>query len=347
MIELRDDSLVFSFPEVHPKARLTIGFQRTLRIPDDGKDYFLPPGLGRFPIRHVDDFAGRVPRGWLEHGGVMLPMHQAEAMWLDFDSGYIPEHETEYPFAVKIAAGKIDAVTGENWTNGLHGLPQDYMVIPEQPWLDGFCVEKGVIRQFVAMPLGEGYTAEEQISGKAEHGGLQIVVYPMKREAFERRFPKVERRAGRADRLMLRMSDTSVDACMAAPDMGLAPGGRMRQEIFEDPFGFEDWNRRTGSRCFVHLSNSMMWRAVTGEAPPTVPPTSKQYASAGLPWYDYYNADAEALEGSEILDDLRSVIQTGYEKGEYPLPENESARPKRVIRLRRGLERNQVREGTF
>jgi len=80
MIELRDDSLVFSFPEVHPKARLTIGFQRTLRIPDDVKDYFLPPGLGQFPIRHVDDFAGRVPRGWLEHGGVMLPMHQAEAM---------------------------------------------------------------------------------------------------------------------------------------------------------------------------------------------------------------------------------------------------------------------------
>ncbi len=163
MIELRSDGLVFTFPEVHPQARLTIGFQRTLRIPDDGKDYFLPPGLGRFPVRHVDDFAGRVPHGWLEHGGVMLPMHQAEAMWLNFDSGYIPEHETEYPFAVKIAAGRIDAVTGENWTNGLHGLPQDYMVVPGQPWLDGFCVEKGTIRQFVAMPLGEGYTAEEQI----------------------------------------------------------------------------------------------------------------------------------------------------------------------------------------
>ena len=26
--------------------------------------------------------------------------------------------------------------------------------------------------------------------------------------------------------------------------MGLAPGGRMRQEIFEDPFDFEDWEYR-------------------------------------------------------------------------------------------------------
>jgi hypothetical protein len=49
------------------------------------------------------------------------------------------------------------------------------VVVPEQPWLDGYCVEKGIIRQFVAMPLGAGYTAEEQISGKAEHGGLQIM----------------------------------------------------------------------------------------------------------------------------------------------------------------------------
>jgi hypothetical protein len=31
------------------------------------------------------------------------------------------------------------------------------VVLPEQPWLDGYCVEKGYIRQFVAMPLGEGY----------------------------------------------------------------------------------------------------------------------------------------------------------------------------------------------
>ena len=39
--------------------------------------------------------------------------------------------------------------------------------------LDGYCVGKGISRQFVAMPLGEGYTAKEQLSGAAEHGGLQ------------------------------------------------------------------------------------------------------------------------------------------------------------------------------
>ena len=43
MIELQKDSLVFRFPDVHSHAVLRIGFQRTLRIPDDEKKYPLPP----------------------------------------------------------------------------------------------------------------------------------------------------------------------------------------------------------------------------------------------------------------------------------------------------------------
>jgi len=57
MIELRHNVLNFSFPNVHPQASLKITFQRTFRIPDDDKEYPLPPGVGDFPIRHVDDFA--------------------------------------------------------------------------------------------------------------------------------------------------------------------------------------------------------------------------------------------------------------------------------------------------
>ena len=57
--------------------------------------------------------------------------------------------------------------------------------------------------------------------------------------------------------------------------MGLAPGGRMKQEIFEDPYDYNDWDRRTSSRCFVHLANSLVWRQVTGADPPTVPLTAE------------------------------------------------------------------------
>ena len=49
-----------------PLAELTIEFQQTLRIPDDGQTYPLPAGLGAFPLHSVDDFAATAPASWLK-----------------------------------------------------------------------------------------------------------------------------------------------------------------------------------------------------------------------------------------------------------------------------------------
>jgi hypothetical protein len=346
MIELKNDQLSFSFPDVHPSAKLNITFQRTLRIPDDDKTYPLPPGLGAFPLRHVDDFAEAVPVNWLEHGGVMLPMYQSEAMWLLFSSTFDPERSVQYPCAIKVATGKIDAVTGKDWSNGLHRGPQDYMVAPRQPWLDGYCVKKGVIRQFVAMPLGQGYTAEEQVTGAAEHGGLQIAVYPMKRDVFERRFPIKENEYvlnGFAPRVRRKLSPAP--AC-AAP-MGLAPGGRMKQEIFKDPYNFSDWDLTQSGRCFVHIANSLAWREITKQTPPNLPPSAADYTRHGLPWFDYYDDSLNVVEGGSILGKLKSVLGIAKEKRATPLPENESCHPKQVVKLGSTRKGNEVREGSF
>jgi len=343
MIELKNDQLVFSFPDVHPNAVLRIDFQRTFRIPDDGRDYPLPPGFGRFPMRHVDDFHHRVPEKWIRHGGVMLPMYQSEAMWIHFHPCRVADRWAVYPFAIKVATGKIDAISGASWSERLRQDPQNYVVAPEQPWLDGYCVEKGVIRQFVAMPLGAGYTAEEQLTGEAEHGGLQLMVFPMKREVFERRFPK--RRERHVD---LACYSMPMEAAMpAAMDMGLAPGGRMLQEIYDDPYDLTDWDPDNTGRCFVHIANSMVWRAVTGKQPPTVPPTAKEYDRQGLPWFTYYDDSQTAVEGSKDLAGLESVADLGKKKGDVPLPENETTTAEKVITLRKGLTRSQVREGRF
>jgi hypothetical protein len=332
MIELKRDTLHISFPEVHRDANLQIEFQRTLRIPDDGHDYPLPPGLGRFPLRHVDDFAHRLPRSWSTHGGVMLPMYQAEAMWLNFSS------PLGYPFAVRVATGKIDAVTGESWTEGVRRRPQNYLSIPKQPWLDGYCVEAGVIRQFVAMPLGAGYTVEEQLTGEAQHGGLQLAVHPLKAEVWRRMRQKRS--------MMMQPADYADAFSVAECSMGLAPGGRMHQEIYDDPFRLSDWDSSHRSRCFVHIANSMLWRQITDENPPTVPPTSEEYTRAGLPWFEWY-CEGPAVGGTHTLAAVKSVHQLGTEKGQMPLPENTSVDPTEITRLREGLKRNEVREGAF
>ncbi|WP_420462668.1 hypothetical protein [Candidatus Palauibacter sp.] len=301
MITLEAGRLHFRFPDVHERAHCSVSFQRTLRIPDDGAAYPLPPGFGNFPLRHLDDHSPRLPREWRSRGGVLMPMHQAEAMWIHFGPR---SNVPAYPFAVKIAAGKVCAVSGEGWTNHLNRDPQDYVVPPRQPWLDGFCVEKGMIRQFVA--------------------------YPMKAERYEAILAAhVARQGVRESVDMLHQG-----LVVASPaGMGLAPGGRMRQEIYDDPYGLDAWDQRHRSRCFVTIANSAQWMALTGEPPPTEPPTAKRYADAGLPWFDYYDGDARAVAGAEKFTDLASVAEIGATKGETPLPENESLTETRVVRL--------------
>lgn len=323
MIELRNDQLIFHFPEVHPKAKCIVEFERTLRIPDDGKEYPLPAGLGRFPVKHVEDFATNLPEAWATRGGVFIPIYQSEALWLHFKGSY--------PCAVKIAAGKINAVSGEAWRNELSFRGQDYVVVPSQSWLDGFNVSEGLIRQFVAMPLGQGFTAEEQITGRAEHGGIQIIVYPMKREIYAERFewPHTVQEENIRYGVPPRRSH----------GMGFAPGGSMRQGIYEDPYGLYAWDQMRGSRCFIHLMNSAEYHAVTGERPPHEPPDARSYAAAGLPWFDRYD-EGKALAGSDALERLASVTERNADTD--PSVDALQAENAEVLSVRSGKERKRT-----
>jgi hypothetical protein len=320
----RNEVLRFCDNDYNPLGQLSIEFQRTLRIPDDGRDYFLPPGLGQFPLRHIDDFGDRVPPSWIERGGVMMPLYQSEALWLNFDGSY--------PFALKVASGKINAVTGQSWQVGLHRHPQDYLALPEQPWLDGFAVEKGIIRQFVAMPMGVGYSVEEQLSGKAEFGGIQLQLYPMKARVYFQTevLPGLPKTLAdilkilipvRRDNYPIRENAECVFAEICT--MGLGAGGRMKQEIYADPNNLSDWDLETSSRCFVHLCDALVWRQITGTHPPHTPVTAKEYEEAGLPWFDFYRDDVAVLEGSKTLNSVKSVVQIATEKGHAAISGND------------------------
>ncbi|MEX0891204.1 MAG: hypothetical protein WEB88_03465 [Gemmatimonadota bacterium] len=337
MIELREDGLVFTAPEVHPEAVLRVELERTLRIPDDDRSYPLPPGLGAFPMRHVDDHADRLGQSWLRRGGVMVPMYQSEALWISFHS---PE---AYPWAVQVAAGKVNAVTGEPWREELGSEPQDYVVVPGQPWLDGYCVAEGQVRQFVAMPLGSEYTVEEQLTGQAEHGGLQISAVPLKAEVWRRRRREFRRTIRRGPLAM----DMALCVSEASASMGLAAGGRMDQEIYRDREAIENWEQEARNRCFVHLANALVWRSITGQEPPPTPVTVEEYARSGLPWFEWYDGDREALAGAAALAGVKSVAEMAREKGDAPPVGGASTTPGSVVRL--GPERgpHEVRQEGF
>jgi hypothetical protein len=306
MPALEHNRLVFHFPQIEKEASFSIDFQRTLRIPDSDETYPLPPGLGSFPLRHVEDHTNKLPAQTTSRGGVILPMWQAEAMWLNFRNQG-PDWDLDFPVAIKVAAGKINAVTGEAWRTGLHRDPQDYMVSPEQPWLDGFAIEKGVIRQFVAMPLGDGYSVEEQVTGEAEWGGLQISVAPLKAHVWNAMRAEWEAQQRLLPEASILECLPCAERLQASASMGLAAGGKMRQVIHPDPFDLDDWDFAAADRVFVTLVHAKDWKNITGEAAPNEPPTGREYSQAGLPWFEYYGKDQSALPGSVELAGVKSV----------------------------------------
>ncbi|OJA12587.1 hypothetical protein AZE42_06910 [Rhizopogon vesiculosus] len=61
---------------------------------------------------------------------------------------------------------------------------KDYVVVPKQPWLDGIATGPGVVKQFVAVPYGSGYSIEHQITGTETTGGIQFEVIPTYQTLF-------------------------------------------------------------------------------------------------------------------------------------------------------------------
>jgi hypothetical protein len=299
-----------------------ISFQRTLRVPvrgpgEENRPWPLPPSLGSFPVFRVKPYASRLPPDWRARGGYFLPLYQREALWIAFDSA------PGALCAVEIGAGGVNVVSGEPFAEGLSAHPQNYVVTPDQPWLDGINsagseTGEAVVRQFVAMPLGSRTTVEAQITGAGQIGGLQIRVYPAR--------PGVQ------------PHPPSRPKAMAAPmSMGIAAGGEIRQKIYPDPYGIDVWDVARRAEVFVHLLNSAQFRKVTGLKPPPTPVKPQTYTKYGFPWFALYDEHKPALARSEKLSKVRPASEIeGWKEEPLTVDDRQIAKLRRIDAKSRG-----------
>eukprot|EP00931_Biecheleriopsis_adriatica_P089612 TRINITY_DN63705_c0_g1_i1.p1 TRINITY_DN63705_c0_g1~~TRINITY_DN63705_c0_g1_i1.p1 ORF type:complete len:470 (-),score=84.83 TRINITY_DN63705_c0_g1_i1:244-1653(-) len=339
-VMVQDNNLVFS-------SGTHVNFQRTLRIPEDGKVHNLPPGFGPFPLESCGSYAARsLPKPWQNGSDVFMPMRKAEALWLSWN---------RKKAAIMVGAGGINAVSGESFTPGeLKASPQSYMAIPRQPWLDGIKSGEGVVRQFVATCKGSGASVEAQICGDDFMGGIQLFVCPPKRTdihvslagslvasgmSHDESQPLYSspHELGMAEGtcLEVRRLEHVVDK-LAAPtlqdygiekestlhlvlrlrggppdddgEMALAVGGEMRQDVYPDPEGPRFWDTRGGQTVNVHLASPAMYAAITGRLPPATPVSAAEYTSAGFPWFSVFDEDTvNDVDAPAVLAAVKSI----------------------------------------
>lgn len=309
-ITLKDD-------RIYVGERFSFTLQRTLRLPDDDKTYPLPPSLGAFPVLPVSDYQDKVPERWREQGGFFVPLYQREALWLQFDSAWWK------PNAVKVSVGGINAVSGETWNEELRSDPQNYLVCPDQPWLDGINIGEGEIRQFVATPLGRGDTIEEQLTGSDEWGGLQLQVFEPRPGVFPDQPPA-------HGPIVFESLAEAVSV-----GMGIGAGGRMEQKIYPDDHGLEAWDQESCTQVLIHIVNSEQYFAITGQQPPPSPVSAQLYTNMNLPWFELYDEDRADVPPSQRLQTVKGLKERELERGSREDDdENLNIDPDQIIHLK-------------
>ena len=280
--------------------RCSVTLHRTLRIPDDGGDYPLPPSLGAMQAHATDE------------DEFVVPVHRAEALWLEFTAPWWKPH------VLKVGIGGVDAISGEAFEPaGLTAKPQDYLVLPDQPWLDGINAGDGFIRQFVAVPLGEGLTVEAQLTGAEEFGGLTLSLFAPRPGLFPDEPPAHEDHY-----------DGEVMACASPQPMGLGAGGRMRQEIYADEHGIDTWESEPIATVRVDLVDALAFAAITGRPVPPPVIDANTYTEFGMPWFDLMQPNRSDIKAAQRLAGIRSVADLeGLEEAPLPIPDAQ------VIRL--------------
>lgn len=309
---------------------LTVYMVRTTRVPE-GKVNSLPAGLGQFPLYSVGDFKSGCPGDWHEDC-YFMPMYTQEAMWMNF------RRAMDNPCALIVGAGNINAVTGKPFETKLKTKKrntkdsenldiklekeQNYLVIPPQPWLDGWKDKDNKIYQFVAAEMGSGETVEGQVTGEETVGGIQLVAYKPKpgKELIQESRPREYISAGG---LNLGSGDLLYESCtmksssaargrelrLCSPiqTMGLGKGGEIEQKIYPDTYGFDVWDEKPAALTKVYLVSSADFKQITGvEAPPT-PVSYKDYQKQGLHWFDLHDQKLKDTKGSDIFSKLKPV----------------------------------------
>ena len=318
MIELEDNKLLISFPDVHKDAHATIEFNRTLRIPNDGQDYLLPPRTYNFELRSAEDNASTAT-SWKAKSGAKIPMYQSEALQIAFKG--------DYPIAVKVGIDGINAVDGSSWLGGFQPtksiraypqrtvlINQNYIIISKQRYLVYFCNDNGLLGQLVAAPNGLDETTNEQTDGSIAVRELLIEAFPLGankwEEILEKRCAHKEKieKFGESTAKYISNEEYELDIdrlfTNSNPKHYVKRGrGKMRQIQWLDPYESCNWNVDSSSSYWFKICNTQEWEQMTTEKPTHPPFSAKDYVHEGLPWFKHYS-EKPTLMRCKILEAL-------------------------------------------
>ena len=115
-------------------------------------------------------------------------------------------------------------------------------------------------------------------------------------------------------------------------EMGIAPGGLIKQNILEDTYEADSWDRERTIIFNVQILDSESFQRVTGIQPAKTPISAQTYADLGRPYYKLHE-ETWSIKGD--FGDLKSVktIDKIKAQDEEDDPADEPSYPNPIIVL--------------
>jgi hypothetical protein len=244
--------------EVIFDSRLCVSFQRTRRLPAEGGPFPPPNSLRALPVHDTAAYRAHLPTEWISRPSIFLPVVPGEAFWIGFRGSQ------SKPSAVKVTFDELDAISGTLRREGLHNDPQDYIVCPPQPSLDGIYASGHLARQFVATEVRE------------REGNMTALRPPMRMLVYD---PKEGRFSG-----TLAAGPRPTPDILHFPELvRVQQGSLVEQGILPDPHGAECWDQTHFGSLSVYWLNPEDYYLVTGQESPAPASASEGYQGYLLP----------------------------------------------------------------
>ena len=158
MIDIIDNELIISFPDVHKKAVCYIHFEHIGYMDQhlsflDGKNFPMTVSKGNVPLSQALN-------------GIQLESDNQDELFIRIKGSY--------PIAIEITQCVRNKLPMKEWNgSGTQLESLDYLVSGRQPWMDSHLLRKHEIRQLIQ-----------------KLHDTRIVAYPMKAEVYEEIMPK-------------------------------------------------------------------------------------------------------------------------------------------------------------
>ena len=207
----------------------------------------------------------------------LMPMNASDPFLIRFTANY--------PFALKLTVGNLDAVTAETPLAGLQKEPRNYLVVSGE-----LMAGRGVKERSFVLTLDTGCVVTSEFFAGQKIGRIDLQICPLHMESYfsegvAHSIPPTLREyfawfvygpslnARWAE--MERMDKRQRSECLT-DEFGAILLGRKFEDEFDPQLIEEltdlrevaDWDQTHSKCCSVHVCNSSVWRQITGTNPP-------------------------------------------------------------------------------